>query len=388
MRLSTRLILVAALYAGVLGCSEPAGTTFDDARVVRYDADNGLQHFLSELSRHYQLPAIAGAVIEADGSVDSSVFGQNKAVGGRGLTPKAIFHLGSCGKSLTSLLAATFVEEGALRWNSTIAEVIPEFRDLIDQERANVTLAELLSHTSGIQPFTSDREVFGGESYLTSLDGPIITARRAFALWVLKQRPASDPGEFSYSNAGYAIVASMLERISDKPYEQLLEERVFEPLALNSAIVGFAVSEDPSEPWRHLERDDNGVGIPLERGERKYPAVLNPAGNISMSIDDFASYVAFHSQGLRGANQVVSAETVAALHRPVVRISDGEQYALGWYIRQIDGTAVSTHSGSDRTIFAIMSIDHSNGRAVAVATNIGGQESEMALVNAILELLH
>jgi CubicO group peptidase (beta-lactamase class C family) len=60
------------------------------------------------------------------------------------------FHLGSDTKAFTSLLAGQFVEEGKLRWDSTLAEIFPELRDKMDAEFAKITLEELLSHSSGL----------------------------------------------------------------------------------------------------------------------------------------------------------------------------------------------------------------------------------------------
>ena len=68
------------------------------------------------------------------------------------------FHLGSDTKAMTSLLAAMLVEEGKLRWNTTLAEVFPELAEKMDAGFRNVTLEQLLSHTSGIP---SDNEDIG-----------------------------------------------------------------------------------------------------------------------------------------------------------------------------------------------------------------------------------
>lgn len=389
MNARTRVVLIALLFSTSSGCGEdPAVTAFEEARVVRMGADTPLQVFLAELAGHYELPAVAAAVVSPDGDIETAVYGVNKTVDGQGLSGNPVFHLGSCGKSITALLAATFVEEGLLSFDSTVAEVFPEFDGRIDPRRGNVTLRDLLSHTAGIQAFSSDQDVFGDDSYLTNLDQPLVEARRSFSLWLLTQEPSSNAEQFIYSNAGYVVAAAMLEKVSGKAYEELLQERLFLPMGLESAITGFAASSDPSQPWRHFGRDAQGVGIPLAAGDREYPAILNPAGNISMSIGDFASYVAFHASGLRGKDGLLPAETLQYLHSPVTRITADEQYALGWYVREIGGVSVSTHSGSDQTIFALMSIDRSSGRSAAVTTNIGGSRAEMALVNAILELLH
>ena len=67
------------------------------------------------------------------------------------------FHLGSDTKAMTALLAAMLVEEGRLRWDSTVGAVFPETAERMDPGLATVTLTELLSHTSGVP---SDDQAF------------------------------------------------------------------------------------------------------------------------------------------------------------------------------------------------------------------------------------
>ena len=283
LKMLQRLALILMVLIAAGGCGEESpGSPLEQARVVPYDSQAPLRIFLTDLAEHYQLPAIAAAIVHPDGRIETAMVGQNRAVGGAPLASDSVFHIGSCGKSITALLAATFVEQGALSWDTSVNDVFPEIDRASSRVRAGVSLRELLSHTAGIEPFTSDQDVFGADSELAAFSGPLEEARRSFALWLLAQPLFGEVGEFHYSNAGYAIVAAMLEEVSGKPFEQLVQERIFGPLGLESAIVGFAVYSDPGEPWRHLERDVRGVGVPLARNERQYPAVLNPAGNISM----------------------------------------------------------------------------------------------------------
>ena len=113
-------------------------------------AGRKLDAFLESVRANYALPALAAAVVK-DGEVIAS-----GAVGVRALgtdVPVTIddrFHLGSDTKAMTATLAGMMVDEGKLRWDSTIGEVLGGKVQGMNPALAAVTLEQLLSHTSGI----------------------------------------------------------------------------------------------------------------------------------------------------------------------------------------------------------------------------------------------
>jgi len=361
---------------------------FDQLRNVRYDQAKPLDDFLTEIGEYYQLPGIAAAVVQHEMAREQSVVGKNKAVHGTTLSLDSKFQIASCSKSFTSLLVGTFVQEGMLSWDTRIGEVFPQWEKHMLPHYRTVTLRQLLSHTAGILPFSSDEDYFSVFDIVPGLNGTLPEQRRQFALWNFRRTPANGTGEFNYSNGGYVIVAAMLEQLTGTSYEALVTERIFKRLGLASAEFGYAFLNDENQPWRHYERDETGAGIPLDADARPLAGLFNPAGSMSMSISDFSRYVSSYVQVAEDEKSLISNEIRDELFTPVVARAENDSYALGWVIRMVDGTLVSTHSGSDQTVFAMMSIDLSSGSAVVAVTNIGGQRSEFALINVVLELLH
>ena len=66
------------------------------------------------------------------------------------MTTNDVFHIGSCTKSMTATLTAMLIEEGKLRWDTTIAEVFPELKGKMDQQYEAVTVEQLLKHRGGV----------------------------------------------------------------------------------------------------------------------------------------------------------------------------------------------------------------------------------------------
>ena len=109
-----------------------------------------LDKTLEPYLKGFGLPAIAAAVFKEGMVIASGVAGTRRAGQDIPVGLEDRFHLGSDTKAFTSLLAGQFVEEGKLRWDSTLAEIFPELRDKMDAEFAKITLEELLSHSSGL----------------------------------------------------------------------------------------------------------------------------------------------------------------------------------------------------------------------------------------------
>ena len=135
-----------ALVASVLSCTS-----------ARAAAPASLDEMLTPHLARHGLPALAAAVVKDGEIVAAGAVGTRRAGEQIAVTRDDRFHLGSDTKAFTSLLAAMFVEEGKLRWDSTLAEVFPKLEAKMDPGLRKVTLAQFLSHTSGIP---GDNEAF------------------------------------------------------------------------------------------------------------------------------------------------------------------------------------------------------------------------------------
>src|SRR5262245_11753403 len=169
--------------------------------------DGVLRPFLSK----YDLPALAAAVVKDGKIIASGAVGTRRMGSDIPVTINDRFHIASDTKSMTALLAALLVEEKQLRWDSTVAEVVPELTKKMDKQLKTVTLRQLLSHTSGLPSDNKDVEELAGKA--TMRDGNLDEAR----YWMVQQwssRPLdAEPGKkWAYSALGYTLAGAMIER--------------------------------------------------------------------------------------------------------------------------------------------------------------------------------
>lgn len=342
---------------------------------------------LEPICKRHQLPALAAVIItgertEARGAVGVRQWGKDAPV-----TMNDQFHLGSCTKSMTATLIGLLVEQGKLRWETTIAEVFPEFAAKMKPAFRAVTIEQLLQHRGGV---TGESWLHGTTfEQMHQLPGTPRQQRLAYVEKALQQAPEAPPGtKFIYSNMGYAIAGAMAERVMNDSWEHLMTERLFHPLHMTTA--GFGAMGTPGkldQPRQHLLAGETHQVIepgPLSDN----PSVIGPAGLVHCSLEDWGKYVRLHLQGEEGKDGLLKAKTLQHLHTPQF----GGEYADGWGVTDRDwgGGRVWTHAGSNNQNYAVVWMAPKKDFAVLVCTNQGGEEAAKACdeAAAALILLH
>lgn len=315
----------------------------------------------------FKQPGMAAAVVHGERIIALGVAGKRRHDQDDPITIDDRFHTGSCTKSITSTLAALFVEEERLAWETTITEVFPELVGAINPAYEQVTLAQLLSHTAGLPTYTAPRPEQMAK--IAHLEDQPRKARRAFLDLVLNEEPLVTAGAgYRYSNAGYAVAAAMIEQVADAAWDDLIRAKLFEPLKLRSAHLGWPNVKDERQPWGHAARNESIMAFPPSFPYR-LPAALHPGGDVSMTIEDFAIWASIHLRGLRGEHDLLDQKTFSRLHQPV-----RNNYAMGWLRAEIAGKPATLHNGSAGTFFALMTIWPEENIAIVVFTNAGSGE--------------
>jgi len=367
-----RLLLAALLLLGG-GCRAGGEADASAGSPVSAPADTGLTSLLDRVRREHGLPAVAAAVVRSDTVLELAAAGVRRLGAPDRVTVDDRFHVGSNAKAMTATLLAILVEEGRLAWTTRPADVLPELGDSIHPAYRNVTLEQLLAHRAGVPAFTSGfATAFLPDSVYERGGRTPAQWRRTFALHVLRSEPEAAPGtRFLYSNAGYSVAAAMAEAVTGEPWEDLLRARVLRPLGI-SAGYGWPAAADPAQPWGHWRKWLRGLRPHDPADDYRLEAFLAPAGDVHLSVTDYARFLQEHLRGLRGRDGLLRAATVRRLHAPT------GDYALGWRVQPLAGVRSSAHEGSAGTFHAIAVVQPERDLAVAVFANAGGEEAAEA----------
>ncbi len=340
-------------------------------------AERSLEDILQAYRGAYGLPALAAAVVRSDGVEEVAAVGVRRLGFGNGVTLGDRFHIGSDTKAMVATVAGSLVEDGALSWLISPVDVFPELATTIHPDFQTITLRDLLMHRAGIQPYTSGAEW----DAIPNFTGTAQEQRRAFAVWLLQDPPWGPPGQYQYSNAGYSIAGAILEEVTGESWQTLLSQRVFDPLGMHTAGFGWPALSDPDQPWGHWVISGSLQPHPPD-DDYQLSGIIAPAGDVHLSIGDFALFVQSHLRGLLGSDDLLTSATIAYLHEPI------GSYALGWSVYPLLGQVVSSHNGSAGTFYATMAVSHSQDLAVVIATNAGGSSAADAcrvLLNVLFD---
>ncbi|MEM9166181.1 MAG: serine hydrolase domain-containing protein [Planctomycetota bacterium] len=349
---------------------------------------------LEAIRRGYDIPSLAAAVSRNGELLAAGAAGHYSMEHAIHVDTESKYHLGSCSKAMTAVVVASMVEEGLIDWDMTLPEALPELVDFINPALHGSTIRDLAAHRSGIaETRDGDLRMIPWTQLATIADQPISVQRAELAKTALSVMPSADPGEeFWYSNFGYILLGLIAEANAGQSFEDLLAERVFEPLEMTSAGFGppgTPVADgdaDPDEPVGHIYRDEWLPQRVIEgRPAPDNPVVFNSAGRVHASITDWARFVDDLQRGLNGEGVLLDAETYALLFED----PENDGYTLGWAVGEADwaGGTIYNHAGSNRLWFAQASIAPERNLSLVVATNAASADAQKALDEAIAQLV-
>lgn len=328
-----------------------------------------------------EIHAMGAVVVTAEGVVASGYDGTHGEGRDTAVDAESLFHLGSCTKAMTATLAATFVEEGKLAWDSTLVDVFPELEEGMHEDWKAVTLMQMLSHTAGAPPDLSKFKMLRLRVHLG--EGPIRDRRLDAVKTLSEAPPLHAPGsKYLYSNWGFVLAGAMMERVGDATWEELMRTRLFEPLGMHSAGFGAPNQEDsPKHPFGHNVQGEAREGMDNS-------AAMGPAGTAHATMEDWSKFVQLHLQGAQGVEGLLlKPETFKELHAP--RPATGKAYGAGWSLgrRPWSKGPLLTHSGSNTLWFCTTWVAPAEGFAVLVASNRGGDGATRAVDAACWALI-
>lgn len=253
------------------------------------------------------------------------------------LEPTAIFELASVSKQFTAMMVMRCAERGLLHLDDAV-------EDFLAIPYTGIRIRHLLTHTSGLPDYQAIMDAHWDKSKAAG-NAEIVAYLRRYT-------PAKrfEPGErYEYSNTGYVLLASIVEKVTGRDFVELSKEWIFDPLGMKNTAIRSLEEKAllPNVALGHL-LDESGNPVHASRfrssdytfwlGKRKGP------GRVSSTVKDLLIW----DQALY-QHQLIRPETLAEAFKPA-RLADGTRsyYGFGWEIdpKSIFGKLVF-HTGSN-----------------------------------------
>ncbi|WP_440106410.1 serine hydrolase domain-containing protein [Streptosporangium sp. H16] len=291
-----------------------------------------------------RLPSLTAAVVR-DGEL--AWFGARGRVEGIAPTPVTQYRIGSITKSLVAAVVMRLRDEGKVDLLDPVGKHIPDLRV------GEVTVAQLLSHTSGLSAESP------GPWWERTPGMPVTDLVAGLGPEAAKHRPGR---RFHYSNVGFALLGELVARHRGVSWAEAVQEEILLPLGMRDTTsrpraphaTGYAV-----HPWAD-------VLLP----EPEHDAVaMAPAGQLWSTPADLARWAAFVAGDTGG---VLAPDTVAEMREPAT-VDDGDAwtggYGLGLQLARAGGRRLAGHTGSMPGFLATVWADPSDKVGVLFTAN-------------------
>lgn len=243
------------------------------------------------------------------------------------ITPETVFYAGSVSKQFTAMAAALAIKQGKLAYEDPIRKYLPELPAYADA----VKVRHLLHHTSGLRDYNTLLSIAGRRDE-DAWDNRVVlqmTARQT----ALNFTPGD---EYLYSNTGYTLLATIVERATGTKFADYADANIFKPLAMT--VTHYHVDARRLVPHRALAYGGRD-------GEWTLDTPINEragAGGLYTSIPDLLKWDENFYTGKVGGPDVLRQIQTRG------RLNDGKElpYAWGLQIGDYRGLPIVEHSGS------------------------------------------
>ncbi|MBF4493840.1 serine hydrolase [Flavobacterium sp. MR2016-29] len=271
--------------------------------------------------------------------------------------PNTKFRLGSISKQFTAFLIVKLAEEGKLKLDVPITTYLPDYPKTTGDK---ITIHHLLTHTSGIQNYTSAPNFFRDKSRNSYTPEEFV---KTFSSLPLEFTPGE---KFKYSNSGYFLLGYIIEKISGKTYEQYLKETILTPLKM--ANTGYDHSE--------IIIKNRASGY--EKKGKIYTnsffldmSIPYAAGSLYSTVEDLYLW----DQALY-TTKLLSAKSMESLFKPYIKAGDGS-YGYGWFLQEAQNgdkpkLKIIEHGGGINGFNTVISRIPADKNLVVLLNNTGG----------------
>lgn len=330
--------------------------------IVQYDQE------IQSLSNEANTPGAAVAIVHDSTIVFLKPYGVKKAGSSDSIDVNTVFRIASVSKCFAAFLTGTLVEDSIVGWENHIVDYVPNFSLKSPEETQRLSIRNVLSHTTGLPYHAYTNMVEEG----ISLDSMLS--------WLKNVNLVSKVGdEYSYQNVAYSLIAPVVKVATGKTFENMMRERVFEPLKMKTASIDYtSIMHNPNVARPHMRRSRQWR--PAKITDTYYNVA--PAGGINASISDMAQWMIAL---LGNREDVISKSTLAQLFTPVVRARSKNRnygrmhrlsdsfYGLGWRILHYPNDTLIYHGGYVNGYRSEVAVNPHDKIAVCILANAPGE---------------
>lgn len=309
-----------------------------------------IDSYLEGQMKQAAIPNLSLGIVK-DGKI---VYLQSYGEGSHGISgaKNDIYAIGSVSKTFTALCVRQLIENGKIDENSSISHYLPDFRAIYNGNDADITVGQLLQHTSGISKLTGGAPYLYNERY--SLQEVVDRSLRITLV--------HSPGTvYEYSNLNYLILGRLVEIVSGQSYNEYINEWILTPLKMTNTFPSISElhGKDYMKPFLPFYGGTIPVYYPISEG-------ITPTGGFFSTAEDLCKWMICYQQG-----GYINEQTLI-VNNSVSSMQSAENdvcYSIYWTAVKKADTQTICHNGTWPGYSSSVLVDTASGYGVVVLTN-------------------
>ncbi|MBD8068744.1 serine hydrolase domain-containing protein [Bacillus sp. PS06] len=365
---------------------------------------SAFETYAEELIQKYQIPGTAIGFAHNGEVVYEKGFGYRNIEKQLPVTMDTVYGIASVTKSFTCVAIMILQEQGKLSVHDPVVKYLPEFSTPTDATD-KMTIHHFMTHSAGIPPLPSliyakkrsldidpSAQDYPGLQIVKDDQQPPIDTYEQLMEFIagLDFDLLGEPGtEFSYSNDCYALLGTIVQRVSGISFEQFVKDYILDPCGMEHSC--FVIEE--------LGDYENITSLyaarKVEAGMEVYEAPvwwespsMRGAGALKSTVNDMLKYAEIiRTKGMVGDKRILTEESVEQMITPYIECSPGRFYGYGFMITpDYHGATLVEHGGNLKAIASQLCIIPERGVTGMILTNLAGVPATTIMSGALNDL--
>ncbi|MFW6088628.1 MAG: serine hydrolase domain-containing protein [Gemmatimonadota bacterium] len=322
-----------------------------------FPPDEELELMLRYLVEDGAAPGLVLGIVEADGTRRVASYG-NAELDGRPMDPRAVFEIGSITRTFTATILADMARRGEVNLDDPVSRYLPAHVAVPSRAEREITLRHLAANTSGLPAIGH----YPADVYDPYADFAVEELYEFLSTAELRDTPGL---RYRYSNLGMGLLGHALGRAAGRSFDDLLRERILEPLGLRTT--SYAPLE--GEMAEHLARGYSNRG---PAPYRTYGEATYGQGGLYSTAEDLLTYLEAQlgppETGLQRAMRDAQTSVVTP---------EGGSHALAWHISRMGRRTIVHHRGGTSGFTSLLAFDPKRGIGTVLLANTAGFDPDL-----------